>query len=362
MSNPPPRSAPPSDSPPVSSAVPPAPFAWTRPAPGLALAAATAALGWLAASALSAASGGRLALPAMVAALFVGMALHKLATRPLFQPGLTLSTKALLRVSVALLGLRLSIGDIVGLGLGAAAFAVALIVVTLASGFAFARLFGRDPVYGALAGAANAVCGASATLATAAVLPQTRDKAADVAFAVVMANVVSTLAMLAYPLTCVWLGLDARQTGLALGLTIQDMAQVVGAGYAVSPETGDAAVVVKLFRVLMLAPVVIVVGRLFAGRGASGARPPWPLFAFAFIALALVNSLAPATPAAEAYAVLRGVLLALAQGGLMLAIAALGLATSVKGLAAKGWRHAAVFCGAALVALLVGLAGAILAG
>ncbi len=334
----------------------------SRHAPGLALAAITAALGWLGATALSAASGGRLALPAMVAALFVGMALHGVANRPAFQPGLTLSTKALLRVSVALLGLRLSIGDIVGLGLGPAAFAILLIAATLASGFAFARAFGRDPVYGALAGAANAVCGASATLATAAVLPQTRDKAADVAFAVVMANVVSTLAMLAYPLLCAGLGMDARQTGLALGLTIQDMAQVVGAGYAVSPETGDAAVVVKLFRVLLLAPVVIVVGRLFAQRGAAGAAPPWPLFAFAFIALALVNSIAPSTPLAGLYATLRDVLLALAQGGLMLAIAALGLATSVKGLAAAGWRHAAVFCGAALVALVVGLAGAVLAG
>ena len=337
----------------------------SRLAPGLALAAFTAALGWLGATALAGASGGRFTFPAMVAALFVGMALHRLAIRPLFQPGLTLSMKALLRVSVALLGLRLSLGDIVGLGLGAAAFAVLLIAVTLASGFAFARAFGRDPVYGALAGAANAVCGASATLATAAVLPQTREKAADVAFAVVMANVVSTLAMLAYPLICVWLGMDARQTGLALGLTIQDMAQVVGAGYAVSPETGDAAVVVKLLRVLLLAPVVIVVGRIFARRGdsgASGAAPPWPLFAFAFIALALVNSFVPATPLAGLYAPLRDILLTLAQGGLMLAIAALGLATSVKGLAAAGWRHAAVFCGAALVALAVGLAGALIAG
>lgn len=262
---------------------------------------------------------------------------------------------------MALLGLRLSIGDIVGLGLWPAVFAILLIAVTLASGFGFARLFGRDRVYGALAGAAM-VCGASATLATAAVLPQTRDKAADVAFAVVMANVVSTLAMLAYPLLCAGLGMDARQTGLALGLTIQDMAQVVGAGYAVSPQTGDAAVVVKLFRVLMLAPVVIVIGRLFARQGASGAAPPWPLFAFAFVALALVNSIAPSTPLAAAYAPLREALLALAQGGLMLAIAALGLATSVKGLAAAGWRHAAVFCGAAAVALLVGIAGAMIAG
>jgi len=133
-----------------------------------------------------------------------------------------------------------------------AVLVVVAMVLTLAAGFLLARLFTLERAYGALAGAGTAVCGASATLATSIVLPDYKGKEMDVAFVVVAVNALSTLAMVVYPLLCVWLGFDAQTAGIMLGATIHDVAQVVGAGYAVSETAGNTAVIVKLFRVCCL--------------------------------------------------------------------------------------------------------------
>ncbi|MBL8588569.1 MAG: putative sulfate exporter family transporter [Methylobacteriaceae bacterium] len=337
---------------------------WRGRAPGLALALAVALMSVVAAPVVKAASHGLIALPDMVMALILGIALHRAALTPLFQAGLTYAVKTLLRYAIALLGLRIALGDIIGLGAGVVAVVIAAMAITLVSGVVLARLVGRETGLGALAGAANAVCGASATLATATVVPDYKSKHADIAFTVVMANAISTLAMLAYPPLCAWLGLSPRQTGVMFGVTIQDMAQVVGAGYAVSDPVGDVAVIVKLFRVLLLLPVVLAIGAWFARRGSptGEARVPAPLFAAAFIALAIVNTIVGGTSLAASFAPLKATLIEASRWGLLVAIAALGLGTSVASLAAVGWRHLAVFCGAALVVLAIGLGGAMLVG
>jgi uncharacterized integral membrane protein (TIGR00698 family) len=305
---------------------------------------------------------GRLSLPDMVIALVIGIALNSLAMRPLFQPGITYAVKTLLRYAIALLGLRIAFGDIVALGFGTAFVIVAVMAITLLSGFAIARFLGREAGLGALSGAANAVCGASATLATATVVPDYKNKSADIAFTVVMANAISTLVMLAYPPLCAWLGLSAHETGIMLGLTIQDMAQVVGAAYAVSEPVGNTAVIVKLFRVLLLLPVVLAIGWYFVRRGdqAGEAKVPVPVFALVFVALAALNSFLPTTPLAGAYQPIKAVLVEASRWGMLIAIAALGLGTSLGALSSIGWRHVAVFCGAGVVILIAGTGGILL--
>ena len=145
-------------------------------------------------------------------------------------------------------------------------------IVTLWSGFFFARLSGRQPGFGALVGSATAVCGASATLATSTVVPDYPGKQADVVFVVVAVNALATLAMVIYPPLCILLGFDAQTTGVMLGGTIHDVAQVVGAGYAVSEPVGNTAVIVKLFRVFLLLPVVLGVGWYFTRAGRQARR------------------------------------------------------------------------------------------
>jgi uncharacterized integral membrane protein (TIGR00698 family) len=329
---------------------------------GIALAAAVAIAAVLAEPLMKKLTGG-FGLPAMVIALFIGIALNRIAADPRFQPGITWCVKKLLRIAIGLLGLRIALGDILGLGLGTIILVVAVMALTIIFAIWLARLLGQPDGYGALAGAATAVCGASATLATTTVVPNYPRKEADTAFTVVMANAISTLVMLAYPPLCLWLGLGPRDTGLMLGITIHDMAQVVGAGYAVSEPVGNTAVIVKLFRVFLLLPVVLIIGWWFMQRGeqTGDAKVPAPVFAVVFLLLALVNTVALSLPAlAPVYVPLKAVLSDASRWGLLIAIAALGLGTSLTAIFAVGWRHVAVFMGATVVILIAGTGGLLL--
>ena len=299
-------------------------------------------------------------IPAMVLALLLGVALNPLATRPWFQPGISFCLKTILPIAVALLGLRIAFGDIAALGLSVAGLVMLAMIATIASGFMFARLFGQTQAYGALAGVGTAVCGASATLATAMVLPDYKNKAADAAFVCIAVNALSTVAMLLYPLICTWLGFDERLSGVMLGATIHDVAQVVGAGYAVSEPAGNTAVIVKLFRVFLLLPVVLGIGWWFARASVANVAGsvPVPYFALAFLALCALNSIAPSVAAvAPIFAQIKYPLIEASTWGLLVAISALGLGTSFAGITALGWRHVATVTGTTVVVLALVTAG-----
>ena len=350
----------------MRAASPPAPAHLWRLSPGIALAAAVAVVSYLAepvvAGAIRATTGSGYKLPAIVIALIIGIALYRVALNPAFEPGINWCVKKLLRVAIGLLGIRIALSDIVGLGITTAAVIVVGMALTVACGIWLARALKVGEGYGALAGAANAVCGASATLATATVVPNYPRKSADIAFTVVAANAISTIVMLAYPPLAAALALDPQATGILLGGTIHDMAQVVGAGYAVSEPVGNTAVIVKLFRVFLLLPAVLAIGWYFSARGEAheSARVPVPVFALAFIALCLVNSAAALAPDLEpVYGPLKLVLVEASSWGMLVAIAALGLGTSLTSLLRIGWRHLAVFTACTLVILAV-VAGALL--
>lgn len=295
-------------------------------------------------------------IPPIVIALCLGIVLNPLAATRWFDPGIRFCVRTVLRCAVALLGLRIAVGEIAELGAAAALLVASSMVITVASGFLLARAFGQTVFYGALAGAGTAVCGASATLATATVLPDYRGKQTDAAFVVIAVNTLSTLAMLLYPPVCVWLGFDARSTGIMLGATIHDVAQVAGAGYAVSEPVGNAAVIVKLFRVLLLFPVVVSIGWWFARPkpAIEAVKASVPIFALAFIALCLVNSVATSIASIEPhYTPIKTVLIEIANWSLLVAIAALGLGTSFVAIAAVGWRHVSTVVATTLVLLIV---------
>jgi uncharacterized membrane protein YadS len=131
---------------------------------------------------------------------------------------------------------------------------------------------------------------------------------------------------------------------------------VVGASYAVSEPVGNTAVIVKLFRVFLLLPVVAAIGFWFVRhRGVAGqAKVPIPVFALVFLALCVGNSIVPGVPGlAPVYAPIKTALVAASTWGLLVAIAALGLGTSLTAVLRIGWRHIAVFSGTTLVILNV---------
>ena len=302
-------------------------------------------------------------IPAMVVALLIGIVLNPIAARPVFQPGLIFCVKQLLRWAVALMGLRIALSDIVALGLGAGVVVVIAMVATILSGFLAARTLGLPSPFGALVGVGTGVCGASATLATSAVVPEYSGKDADVVFVVVGVNALATLAMVLYPPLCVALGFTPQATGVMLGATIHDVAQVAGAGYAVSDAVGNAAVIVKLFRVFLLLPVVLAIGWWFMRQGAAAraARVPVPVFAFVFLALCIVNSVLPSIAAlAPLYGHVKDALVLASTGGLLIAIGALGLNTSITAIGALGWRHIATVCATTVVILVVATGGLLL--
>jgi uncharacterized integral membrane protein (TIGR00698 family) len=278
--------------------------------------------------------------PVMLFALLFGMTFHFLHEEGRCIAGIEFASKAVLRTGVALLGARITAQQIVALGPVPIAMVVAGVTTTLLMGLLLARVLGLSRAFGALSGGSVGVCGASAALAIASVLPKTKESERDVILAVVVVTGLSTIAMILYPMLVTAIGLDHLRAGLFLGGTIHDVAQVVGAGYIISQQTGDVATYVKLLRVAMLLPVVasiaFVIARANKGVGAGRARVPIPTFLFGFAAMVALNSLGflpkPAVAAAGE----------VSRWCLVVAIAALGMKTSFKSLIAAGWRPVAV--------------------
>jgi uncharacterized integral membrane protein (TIGR00698 family) len=327
--------------------------------PGVAMSALVAVIGYVGAPYVAHV----VPIPNMVIALVVGIALNPVAARPATQAGMAFCVRTVLRWAVALLGLRVGLADIAALGGETAALIVAAMAATVISGFVFARWSGRSPGFGALVGVGTAVCGASATLACSTVVPDYPGKPADVVFVVVAINALATLAILVYPPLCILLRFDPQTTGVMLGGTIHDVAQVVGAGYAVSVAVGNIAVVVKLFRVFLLLPVVLGVGWYFTRKGMQHgqARVPVPVFGIVFLLLCALNSAMPLLPSLmPLYAPAKAVLVEASAWGLLLAIGALGLGTSLASIVALGWRHIATVLGTTAVIFVVVTGGLLL--
>jgi uncharacterized integral membrane protein (TIGR00698 family) len=268
---------------------------------------------------------------AMLFALLLGMALHFLAEEGRCLPGIQLASSRVLRIGVALLGLRITIAQVQALGWGAIVLVVLTVAATIAVGIGLARAFRLGNAFGTLTGGAVAICGASAALAIASILPRHEHAERDASFTVIGVTALSTLAMILYPLVVGLLGLDHHKAGIFLGGTIHDVAQVVGAGYSVSQETGDAATIVKLVRVAMLMPVCLAIGlALHVRGGGAGAAPVLPGFAVAFAVLVAIAStgLVPAW-LVDASSVL-------SRWCLVTAIAAIGMKTSLRSLVDMG--------------------------
>ena len=277
----------------------------------------------------------RYTAPVMLLALLLGMAMHFLSEDEGCEAGVVFASRTLLRVGVALLGARITLGQILAVGWEPLAIVLSAMAATIGLSVVVARVAGFNPLFGVLTGGATAICGASAALALSAALPAHPRKEQATLFTIVSVSLLSTAAMIGYPLIATWLHLSPKLAGVFLGGTIHDVAQVVGAGYSLSPEIGDTATVVKLARVAMLAPIILVVTLVTREKAAEPgvARPPLlPWFAVAFLVIAVVNSLGwIPRPAAD-------------LGGeasrvcLVLAIAALGLKTNLRQLLAVGPR------------------------
>lgn len=313
-----------------------------RVVPGLAVSAVIAVVAWIAAPMTP--------FPAVLLALAGGLLLSPVGQSPLLQPGIATAVKPVMRAGVALLGAQITFAAMQDMGVAIALLATGVLALSLIAGLVLARRFGLSAELGWLTAGAVAICGASAALAIAAVLPKSKTIENNAAACVASITVFGTAAMLLYPVLAEAAGLGPRAAGAFLGASLHEVVQAVGAGFALSEDAGAVATTVKLMRVACLGPVILLVSWWSRSSGSGGARserPPLvPGFLIVFALLMIASSLG-AIPAP-----LSSLLAEVSRACLLTAIAALGLKVSGAKLAAFGWRPLLVLL---LQSLIIGL-------
>ncbi|MBT4244519.1 MAG: putative sulfate exporter family transporter [Gammaproteobacteria bacterium] len=276
--------------------------------------------------------------PVMLFALLIGIAFNFLSTDERCAPGIEFSSKKILRFGVALLGFKVTLDQILGLGTSVLLLVPILVLSSIAVSWFIAKLMGRRYLFGLLTACAVSICGAAAALAVASVLPNWKERHRDTLFVVVCVTGLSTFAMIAYPILFSVGGFSDVEIGILIGATIHDVAQVVGAGYAVSNETGDVATFIKLLRISMLPFIVIIIALLLKGDDELGTISPkaFPWFALGFALCLIVNSIGFIPEMITRF------LADVSQWFLVFAIAGLGVSTSLKSMMELGGKSIAL--------------------
>lgn len=261
-------------------------------APGLAAGLALAVLAKLLSQTLH--------VPAPLIAVVLGMMLGALGLQAQLGAGLDVFAKPGLRLGVAMMGAQISWAEFAALG-GPAIVASGVVVLGgLAIGAAAGLALGLPFAEALIAAAACSICGASAALAASQAAPASPANQRTTALVIVGVNLLSTVAMLAYPPLASAVGLTAHQAGVFFGLSIHDVAQVAGAGASVSPEAASTAALAKLARIVWLGPAVVLIGLVLTrsreGGRVAGLQAP-PAFVLGFAALAAARGLNLIPPA-----------------------------------------------------------------
>ena len=314
----------------TASSPSPAGNRWQRLLPGLALGGAVTAAAFLL---RSLELPGLTRLSPLMLAIMIGMLVRNTLGRPeAARAGLAFSLRGPLRLGIILLGLQVTLAEILGIGWSG----LLILAFALLSTYLFTLLLGGRlgvaPGLATLIAAGTGVCGASAIVAANTVV---RDGDESVAYALATVTLFGTIAMFSYPLIGAALHMPTEVYGLWSGASVHEVAQVVAAGFARGQAEGEFATVAKLARVLMLAPLVIGMGLWAARQTQGGGRtgsPPIPWFVFGFLALVLLGDTGWIDPQLRLYANLATQIL------LTFALAAVGLETDIRRLIAQGWQ------------------------
>ena len=247
-----------------------------------------------------------------------------------------------------LVGARVTLAQIAGLGWIALLAILAIVACAMGTGVLAARKFGFGAAFGALAGGAVAICGASAAMALATVLGERRVNQAQLALVLVGISAMSAATMVLYPILCHHLGFGDRQAGFVLGAAIHDVAQSLGAGYSFSQAAGQNAAIVKLTRVALLAPALAATSYFFPSEDGARAKAfniPW--FVIGFFVLAAINSTGiVSAPVGQGAATI-------ATGLLVCAVTATGIRSPMQTLLQAGPKPLLIIVGASAVALVL---------
>ncbi|AKT52888.1 YeiH family protein [Arsenicicoccus sp. oral taxon 190] len=233
--------------------------------------------------------------PLLVAIVLGAVLANAVALPARVQPGLAVAAKRLLRAGIVLLGLQVMLRDILGLGAAMIAVVVAVVTLGILGTLVVGRLLGVGPGLRLLVACGFSICGAAAVAAVDGVVDAEEE---DVATAVALVVLFGTMMIPVVPLLVSAMGLGAHAGGLWAGGSVHEVAQVVAAGGAIGGGALTVAVIVKLARVLMLAPVMAVISwrrrRALQSEGSGGTLPPLvPLFVVGFLVMVLARSFLP---------------------------------------------------------------------
>jgi uncharacterized integral membrane protein (TIGR00698 family) len=274
----------------------------------------------------------------LIAAMAAGMILRNAFIIPdTYKPGIFFSMRQVLRFAVALLGVRITLDEIAGLGWEGLAVALIPLVATMIFAVLIGRLFGVDQSQRLLIATGTSICGASAILAAGAI---TRSKEDSIIVAISSITIFGTISMLLYPLIFNMgiLHLTPEQYGYWAGSSIHEVAQVIAAAFAPGETSGDIGTIVKLTRVAALVPVAFIFSYLVAhgilkrGEGTEEGSVAFPFFLLGFIGMVVLNSLEFFTPKAVSWIEFFDMFL------LTMAMAGMGLETDFGRLMKVGYK------------------------
>jgi uncharacterized integral membrane protein (TIGR00698 family) len=295
------------------------------------------------------------ALNPVVVALLVGMGLRSAFGQPAWlRPGTAFAVRPVLRFAVVLLGLQVTAGQLLSVGAGALALAVAAVALTIPFTVWLGERLGVPRPVAQLIGTGTGICGASAIVAANQVV---QAKQEDVAYALAVITLCGTGSMLLYPYAGALLGLDSRTYGLWAGSSVHEVVQAVGAAAAMGQRAVEVGTITKLARVVLLAPAVLALGAWIRhGHGKTGThlKAPMPWFAFGFLAMVAVASTGQVPSTVDAWS--RWLVPVL----LSASVAGLGLNTDIVTLWRQGGRPMLLGVGASVFISALGLAGALL--
>ena len=293
--------------------------------------------------------------PTILIALLLGLALNFAALDPRTHAGLDMVGKHGLRFGIVLIGFQVTLAQIAAIGVVPFLALLCIVALAFSGGLLGAKIAGQSRYAGILAGGATAICGASAALAVYGVIGRDRLPQAQFALTLVGVALASALAMAAYPVLAAELGLSDRAAGFLIGASIHDVAQAIGGGYSFSDVAGAEATIVKLARVALLAPLVLLISLWIGQAGERGGKgrlrsllPPW--FVIGFVLAVVFNSVvsvpAPVTDSAET----------VARVLLVLAVTATALRSRTDLIMQLGWKAFVPVLGATLASFLAALA------
>ncbi len=259
--------------------------------PGVLLAIAIGSVGYFSAAHVPASLNG------VLLALLLGIVVGNMVRIPVtFDPGISFTSSRLLEFSVLFLAFSINYSHIAAVGAGAFSIVAVVVLVMVLITFCLARYVRCPGSTGWLVGFGTAICGSSAIAALAAGV--TREKS-DVGIAMAVVNFFGVVGMIVLPMLLMNMDLDTTSLGLLLGGTLHSLGNVVGAGYAMGAEVGEAATTIKLARVALLSPALILFNFLVNRGRALGWRQhlalPWYLWGF--IIITIVTSLVKLPPA-----------------------------------------------------------------